>query len=186
MTKTIFKVFAFIFFILITLGASAQMKVGGDTTTGDLNSPKEYVIGNVTVTGADHMDKNVLILISGLTVGDKIQVPGQKTMEAIKNIWKQGLFEDVQVFATKIEGDKIYLNISVVERPRLSKFTFRGVSKGEATDLREEIKLVRGKVVTDYLLADVKQTILNHLKSKGFLNASVIISERSDSSFSNR
>ncbi|HTB07186.1 MAG TPA: POTRA domain-containing protein, partial [Bacteroidia bacterium] len=185
MMKNTYKIFALALFVCASFITSAQVKVGGDTNTTDLNSPKEYIIGDVTVTGADHMDKNVLILISGLTIGDKIQIPGQKTVDAIKNIWKQGLFEDVQVFETKVVGDKIYLNISVVERPRLSKFTFIGVSKGEASDLRDKIKLVRGKVVTDYLLADVKQTIMEHLKGKGFLNASVVITERADSSLAN-
>src|SRR5580658_7022734 len=104
-------------FVLFAGLASGQIKIGGDTNKIDYASPKEYVIAEITVTGAEHMDKNVLTLISGLAVGDKLEVPGDKVTSAIKNIWKQGLFEDVKIFANKIEGDKIYLNIVVTERP---------------------------------------------------------------------
>lgn len=173
-------------FLFLALGVSAQVKISADSNKFDPNTPKEYVLAEApTITGADHMDKNVLLLISGLTVGEKITVPGQKITDAIKNIWKQGLFEDVQVFVTKVEGDKIWLSITVSERPRLSKFTFRGVSKGEANDLRDEIKLVRGKVVTDFLLADVKQQIIKKFKDKGYSDATVNITETADSNLTN-
>jgi outer membrane protein insertion porin family len=121
MKKLQVKIYLFVLFAFVSFSGFSQIKISGDSNTLDPNNPKEYVLAEQpTVTGADHMDKNVLILISGLTVGDKFMVPGGKITDAIKNIWKQGLFEDVQVFVTKIEGDKIWLNISVVERPRLS------------------------------------------------------------------
>ncbi|HTA82841.1 MAG TPA: outer membrane protein assembly factor BamA [Bacteroidia bacterium] len=180
------KLFLLSLFALVSIAGTAQMKLSADSNKYDPNNPKEYVLAEQpTVTGAEHMDKNVLVLISGLTVGDKMLVPGQKIIDAIKNIWKQGLFEDVQVYVTKTEGDKIWLNISVVERPRLSKFTFKGVSKGEANDLRDEIKLVRGKVVTDFLIADVKQQVVKKFADKGYSNVAVDIQEKQDSSLSN-
>ncbi|HXP51926.1 MAG TPA: POTRA domain-containing protein, partial [Bacteroidia bacterium] len=186
MKKSLGRVFVLHIFILMSLVASAQLKLSTDSNKFDPNNPKEYMLAEQpTVTGAEHMDKNVLVLISGLTVGDKMMVPGQKITEAIKNIWKQGLFEDVQIYVVKVEGDKVWLNISVVERPRLSKFTFKGVSKGEANDLRDEIKLVRGKVVTDFLLADVKQQVIKKFKDKGYSNVSVNITEKADSSLNN-
>jgi outer membrane protein insertion porin family len=186
MKNILSKVLFLHIFIFISVIASAQMKISSDSNKFDPNSPREYILAEQpTVTGAEHMDKNVLILISGLTVGDKMVVPGQKIVDAIKNIWKQGLFEDVQVYVTKVEGDKVWLNISVVERPRLSRFTFKGVTKGEANDLRDEIKLVRGKVVTDFLLADVKQQVIKKFKDKGYSNVTVSIDEKQDSVMSN-
>jgi outer membrane protein insertion porin family len=185
MRKTTIKI---LFVTLLGLSASmvfGQVKIGGDTNKIDYSSPKEYVIAEISVTGAEHMDKNVLTLISGLSVGDKLEVPGEKITSAVKSIWKQGLFEDVKIYATKVEGDKIYLNISVAERPRLSKFTLRGVTKGEATDIREKIKLVKGKVVTDYLLSDIKQDINDFYVQKGYSNIHVDIQEKADSSLAN-
>ncbi len=186
MKNTSVKIFLVNLFALISIAGFAQLKVSADSNKYDPSSPKEYILAEQpTVTGAEHMDKNVLVLISGLTVGDKMLVPGQKITDAIKNIWKQGLFEDVQIYVTKIEGDKVWLNITVTERPRLSKFTFKGVSKGEASDLRDEIKLVRGKVVTDFLMSDVKQQIIKKFTDKGFTNVSVDIQQRPDSSLTN-
>ncbi len=176
--------------LLLISGAStkvlAQLKIGGDTTGKiDYANPKEYIIAEINVTGAEHMDQNVLKLISGLSVGDKLEVPGDKITDAIKNIWKQGLFEDVKIYATKIEGDKIYLEIEVSERPRLSKFTFRGLTKGEANDIRDKIKLTKGKVVTDYLLADIKEKINDYFHGDGYSDATVNITEKPDSSLPN-
>jgi len=178
----------FLFLILLTGltgNVIAQVKVGGDSSKVDYANPKEYIVGGITVTGAEHMDKNVMTLISGLAIGDKVEVPGQKISDAIKNIWKQGLFEDVKIFVTKFEGDKVFFNISVEEKPRLSKFAFYGITKGEANDLREKIKLVRGKVVTDYLLADIKETIKGYFLDKGYSNITVSIDEKADSSLAN-
>lgn len=185
MNKTIYSFLLIALSLWITPAVNAQVKIGGDTNKIDYANPKEYVIGGITVTGAQHMDKNVLILISGLNVGDKLEVPGDKTADAIKNIWKQGLFEDVKIYADKFEGDKIFLDIVVVEKPRLSRFTFRGVTKSQANDIRDKIKLVRGKVVTDYLLADIKQSIISQFRDKGYSNVTVNIQEKKDSTLSN-
>ncbi|HXB13995.1 MAG TPA: POTRA domain-containing protein, partial [Bacteroidia bacterium] len=185
MKNSVTKLLLLSLLLLVAGFASAQIKIGGDTSKIDYANPKEYVIAEIAVTGAEHMDKNVLTLISGLAVGDKVEVPGDKVTSAIKNIWKQGLFEDVKIYASKIEGDKVYLNIVVTERPRLSKFTFRGVTKGEASDIRDKIKLVKGKVVTDYLIADVKQSIRDMFLLKGYSDITVSIDEKPDSGLAN-
>ena len=133
---------------LLTLSLKAQVTLGGnDSASIDFSSPKDYEIGGITVTGANHLDQNVLILLSGLTVGDKVQVPGDKFSTAIGNLWKQGLFEDIKITATKIQGKNIFINFEVTERPRLAKFALKGMTKSEADDLREKIKIIKGKVV---------------------------------------
>ncbi len=85
----------------------------------------------------------------------------------------------------KLKERKIYLTIAVTEKPRLSKYTFIGLKKSEADKLRDEVKLVRGKVVTDYLLADIKQTIIQHFVSDGYSNVKLHIDEKADSSLPN-
>jgi len=144
-------------------------------TTSVINyaAPKEYEIGSIMVSGSDHLDVNVLKLLSGLNVGDKVQVPGDRISTAIENLWKQGLFEDIKITASKIEGNIIYLNIQVTERPKLSKYTIIGVKKGEADDLREKIKLSKGKVLTDVIIASALQTIKDFYIEKGFLDVKV-------------
>jgi outer membrane protein assembly factor BamA len=77
----------------------------------DYGDPKEYEIADITVSGARFLDSNALISMSGLRVGDKIEVPGTAISSAIKKLWEQGILGDVRVAATRIDGDKIYLDI---------------------------------------------------------------------------
>ena len=142
---------------------------------------KKYRIGGINITGADFTDKNVISLYSGLSQGDEITIPGDKIQDAIKLLWKQGLFENIEINQDKIIGDDIFLTIHVVERPRLTKFSFKGdVRKGEADDIRAKIKLLRERVVTDYLLGTIKNTVNDFYLEKGFYFNQVDIIQTKD------
>ena len=110
----------------------------------DYSSQSEYEIGGITVLGTEHLDKNVLVLSSGLSVGDKITVPGEDITNAIHALWELELFADVSIYASKILGKTIFLNIEVEERPRLSKFSFKGVKKMRPTTFARRLKLTAG------------------------------------------
>ena len=156
-----------------------------DTLSLDYAKPVEYEIAGVTLSGAGSLDNSVLLSISGLYVGDKIKVPGEAIAAAIKNIWKEGFFEDVQIVATKIQGKNIFLEIQVKERPRLSKFTFKGLKKGEIDDLKDKLGLNRGKVVTENLVVSTKNTTMEHLLDKGYMNATVVVVQEKDTALAN-
>src|SRR6202012_4777172 len=83
--------------------------------------PKEYIIGGVEITGTKSLDKDVLLTISKLNKGDRITLPGEANANVIKNLYKENLFEDVQLYITKMNLDTVYLEIAVTERPRLSR-----------------------------------------------------------------
>ena len=180
------KLLAIICFSLVIISSKAQLTIGGnDSASVDFASPKEYEIGGVTITGASHLDQNVLILLSGLSVGDKVQVPGDKFSTAIENLWKQGLFEDIKITATKIQGKNIFINFQVLERPRLSKFALKGMTKGEADDLREKIKLIKGKVVTDGLIASTVSTVKTFFVNKSYNDVKVNVVKQKDEKLEN-
>ncbi len=167
-----------IFLLFIAVQTFAQVD---SAQIMDYAKPKEYIIGGIEVSGAEFTDKNVVRLLSGLIVGDKLQVPGDKTTDAIRALWKQGLFEDVKIFQEKIIGNEIFIRIDVTERPRLSKFSFKGrVKKNEADDIRNKIRLIREKVVTDYTIGFIKNTVKDYYVSKGFYNAVVEITQEKD------
>ncbi len=172
-------------FLLLSVGSIAQIRLGDDLSEIDYSSPKEYIIGGVTVSGVQFLEPNVLIMLSGLQVADRIEIPGDKIRKAIEKLWQQGLFEDIRISATSIKEDLIFLDIYLQERPRLSRFSFKGIRKSEADDLREKIKLVKGDVVTDNVIARTSNIIRKHFNSKGFLNASVDIVQKRDSLKSN-
>ncbi|GIV33539.1 MAG: outer membrane protein [Chitinophagales bacterium] len=143
-------------------------------------SPGEYTIGGITVSGIEYLDPDIIISLSGLRVGDNITIPGDAVSNAIRNLWQQGLFTDIEIYMTKTVGNTVFLEISLKERPRLSRFTLRGIKKGEADDLREKIKLVKGRVVTENTKQTTVNTIKNFYREKGFLNVTVTIREIRD------
>ncbi len=181
MIKKAFLVF--LFSILITF---SYAQVGLNSNTGiSYTMPKEYEIGGITVSGIKYLDETALISLSGLAVGDKIQVPGEEVTKAIEKLWKQGLFSDVKIKAVKYVGNTIFLNIYLQERPRLSKFAFRGVKKSEADDLREDLKLIKGMQVTDNIVNTSKYKIRNYFIDKGYYNCEVDIVQKDDTTLLN-
>lgn len=153
----------------------------------DLNysSPKEYEIAEITVSGVETLNTDALISLSGLRVGDKITLPGDAIGAVITKLWKQGIIGDVAVYVTKIEGDKISLNIELSERPRLTRIHIDGVNKSQKGEIDEKIKLIRGRVVTDALIKNTELTVKNYFVEKGFLNTKVRITPEKDSTQAN-
>ena len=152
------KLLATLALVLLCFGIYAQV----NDSTLDLSTPKVYEIGGITVSGIKHLDETVLINVSGLTVGDKIEVQGEPIKHAIHKLWEQNLFENVKISYTKVTADKIFLDIELVERPRLSNFIFNGVRKSEVDYLNTKIKLIPGDVITENMLMRAKNTILKH------------------------
>lgn len=169
--------FSYILFILLVTNFAAKSQ--SDSINYEV--PKEFTVGGIEITGADFTDRSVIKLLTGLNVGDKITVPGDKTSDVIKNLWKQGLFEDVKVLVDKTIGDKIFFIVNVTERPRLSKFSFKGnVKKNEADEIRNKIRLIREKVVTDYTIGFLKNTVKDYYVKKGFFHADIKITTEND------
>lgn len=168
---------------LVASPKSYGQKVLGGSTKIDYTNPKEYRIGGIEVVGTKKLDPNALILLSGLKIGKKITVPGEAISKSITKLWKQGLFEDVKVRYTKIQGDFIFLEIEVKEQPRLSRFKFSGVKKSEANDLRDEIDLYKEKIVTQGMLLNTQNVIKRYFTEKGYLNTKVTIEEIEDKEF---
>src|ERR1700712_2917102 len=143
-------------------------------------NPKDYIIGGVTVTGTQHLDKDVLIQISKLNKGDRINLPGEQNAAVIKRMYDQGLFDDVQLYITKINLDTVYLEIAVVERPRLSRLHITGIRKGEIEDVQKKLSDKTSKIVNENLLSTTTAIIKKHFNEKGFLNTTVDIKQRKD------
>lgn len=150
-------------------------------------TPKEYTIAGIKVAGTKYRDESLLLSISGLTVGEKIVLPGGDNIsKAILNLWKQNLFSDIQIFFTKLEDDtRLYLEIQVVERPSLSSYSFKGVRKSEQDDLDKKTGLVKGRVITENMKRNAVMNIEKYYVEKGFRGATVQIVEKNDPAFVN-
>lgn len=151
-------------------------------TESSLNyaNPLEYTIGGIEVTGLFILDKNAMIALTGLKVGDKIKVPGAEISGAIKRLWKHGLIGDASVMVDRIEGENIFLTIALTERPRLNDFYFTGISKSRQSSLKSELTLIRGKIVNDAMIRNAELTVKKYFSKKGFLNTEVKVIQQSD------
>ena len=153
----------------------------------DYSNPKTYEIGGIMVTGADNLNSSTLIAISGLVIGEPIKIPGDEITKAITKLWEQGLFSNVDIAIEKIVDNTLFLTIKLKEHPRLSKFKFTGkkVSKADITTLKEELKLMRGEVLTQNLINNSINAIKKYYINKGFYNTSVSYVTTTDTTTAN-
>jgi outer membrane protein insertion porin family len=143
-------------------------------------NPRDYIIGGISVSGAKYLDKDILIQLSKLTKGDRINLPGERNAEVIKALYKEGLFDDVQLNITKINQDTIYLEIAVKELPRLSRMHITGIRKGEIEDVQKKLNDRTGKIVNENLITTTTAIIKKHFNEKGFYNTTVKLTQRKD------
>ncbi|MAX79278.1 MAG: outer membrane protein assembly factor BamA [Crocinitomicaceae bacterium] len=175
------QILPLILLLICAISSNAQIRLSGSRNNDiDYSNPKKYTIGGIIVVGTLNYDPNAIILISGLSVNDEITVPGPEVGKAIKNLWDQGMFADIDIRVQRIQGSNIFLEIVVEEQPRLSKYNFLGVSKSEAEDLREKINLYREKVVTKNLIVATKQKVRSHFVDKGFFNVETEVIQKDD------
>ena len=150
---------------------SASKAIGNASNTSEFDyaAPKEYIVGGIILTGTKYLDANSLLSTTGLKEGDKVRVPGPATAEIIKKLINSGILDDVQLFVTKQEGDKIWFEVEVKERPRLMQPLFANIRKGEADALADKVKLVKGKMITDVMIKNAELGIRRFFMEKGFV-----------------
>lgn len=134
---------------------------------------KVYKVLGITVSGNKTADANAIISASGIKVNDEIQVPGDKTINAIKNLWALNIFKDVQLLVDKEIGDGIFLLIKVEEYPRFEKIIFEGNDELSTSDLEKNVTFLRGTVIKPQDIAKLKQKILKQYEKEGLLSASI-------------
>ena len=157
----------------VGLSLSSPIEIQPDT---------DYEIGSIQIKGADQLDPTMVSLLSGLNVGDKVQFPSDKVAKAVRNLWEQELFDDVQLYITKKIERVVYLEFRLKTLPKLSKFYFTGIKKAKQDAIRELLDLKRGKVVSKNLLITSSNAIKKYFIEKGFLEADAEITSFQDSS----
>ena len=192
---SIIILFAFLLAFPLSAQVDSVSVSGGDTAHVSMvdsveNAPlpvieytlqrKTYEIADIQVTGADSYEDFVLIGFSGLAVGDKIEVPGDQITKSLKRFWKQGLFSDIKFKATKIEGDKIWLEIALKQRPRVSEIVYNGLKKTEQEDLEVKVGIKQGGQMTPDLADRAKKIVTKYLEEKGFYHTEVKVLQFDD------
>ena len=143
-------------------------------------TPRLCVIGGLAVKGVDGYEDNVLTGISGLSVGQRVAIPGNDITEAVKRYWKHGLFSDVSITADSIVGSKIYLCINLALRPRVSTINYSGLKKSERDDMEAKLGIMKGNQITPNMIDRAKVLAKKYFDEKGYKNAEINITQRDD------
>ena len=187
-----FTFFFFLLFILLlsptiygqdTLKSTVSVIGGGFQL--DYQNPKEYEIGPIRVEGADNFDHQAIKLLAGLRQGQRILLPGPKVTEAIRNLWKEGLFSSIEINAEKEIQGVVYLVIKLSPRSKLSRFKFDGVTRKDADKLREIIGLFSGKTISENLMVNTQHKVKGYYREKGYYGVKVKITQESDKLMNN-
>ena len=143
---------------------------------------KKYILAGLEVTGLQSYNEQTVKTYTGLQEGQPITIPGDEISQIINKLWSLELFTDVEFYITRIDGDNIYLELHIEERPTLSNVTIYGVKKRKVDDLVNDTDLKRGKKITQSLIANTKNYLENKYQKQGFLNARVTIATKADTS----
>ena len=154
----------------------------GSGVVVDYNNPKKYIVGGVTVEGNTYYSSEQILQVSGLRKDMEVKVPSEELSSVVKRLWLQRYFEDVKVTIDSITPtrDTAYFKISLIERPRVSRWVFSGVKNGEEKELREKLNFRRGTEFSDYVAKTSVDIIKKYYKEKGFLNVAVDVNTKKD------
>lgn len=186
------KALLILFSIFCSITISVKAQVVDNTDSKDIppvsyENPRMYEIADIKITGITNpMYEDYTILgFAQLAVGDKIEIPGAEITNAIKRFWKLGLFSHAEILQTKIEGNKVWLEIKLQERPRISDIVYSGMKKGEQKDIDAKIGMERNLQITPNKMDRAKNIIKKYFAEKGFNNAEIKLNQKPDISKEN-
>jgi outer membrane protein insertion porin family len=141
------------------------------------NPPREYEIQGLTITGLETGRESFLLSTSGLNVGETVEIPGEAISNAIRQLFRTGLFSDAQIVHARVGLNGVNIEIQVQEQPRLAGFNLEGGKRSQRRDLREELNLINGFAVTNSIRQQAIKTINRYYSEKGYWNTRVEIEE---------
>ena len=174
------RIVSFAVLLLVTVSTWAQ-QAGRDIVV-DYNKPQKYVVGGVKVEGNNYFSPEQILQITGMQKGMEVTVPSEDLTSIVNRLWLQRYFEDVALVVDSLSTarDTAFFKISIVERPRVSRWTFKGVKSGEEKELRERLNFRRGGEFSDYVSKTSTDIIKRYYKEKGFQNVAVDVNTKRD------
>ena len=180
MKRTCLIILALLGLLLPTLAQVVQREVAPDIDYS--RTPRQYYIGKITIDGVKNYDDRLLIGLSGLAEGQRVEIPGEEITKAVKRYWRNGLFSNVAISVDSLVGDSAYLHIQLTQRPRISEINYYGVRKNEKDDLKEKIGLIKDNQLTPNMIDRAKILAQRYFTEKGYKNAVINIVQRDDPS----
>ena len=169
--------------VLFLMTVSAWAQQAGSDIVVDYNKPQKYVVGGIKVEGNNYFSPDQILQITGIQPGMEVTVPSEELTSVVNRLWLQRYFEDVSLVVDSLSTgrDTAYFKVCIVERPRVSRWTFKGVKNGEEKELRERLNFRRGGEFSDYVSKTSSDIIKRYYKEKGFYNVDVDVNTKRDS-----
>lgn len=172
-----------ILLLAVTLGLAVSVPAQEKTVSPDISysgTPRICYIGGMTVKGVEGYEDYMLTGLSGLSVGQRVSVPGTELTEAVRRYWRHGLFSEVSIEADSIVGDSIYLCFRLALRPRVSTINYTGLKKSEREDMEARLGIMKGSQITPNMIDRARILAKKYFDEKGYKNAEINISQRDD------
>ncbi|TEB45630.1 outer membrane protein assembly factor BamA [Flavobacterium circumlabens] len=168
---------------LLVLGSFSQIKAQEKVP---FDQGKKYILAKVSVVGKISFNEQTVVTFSGLQKGQEITVPGEEISSAIKKLGKLGLFDEIAFYVNRVENDSVYLDLDIVELPKLNEVKFVGIKKSKVEGLIKDNNLTKSKIVNENLITTTKNYIENKYKKDGFYNTKVTITTTPDTTAGNQ
>ena len=168
--------------LLLTVSCPLWAQLAGSSVEVDYNNPKKYIVGGVRLEGNQYLSPDQILQVAALQKGMEVTVPSEEMSNIVSRLWLQRYFEDVSVSIDSITPtrDTAFFKISIVERPRVSRWVFSGVKSGEEKELRERLNVRRGGEFSEYVAKTSSDIIKRYYKEKGFYNVKVDVNTKRD------
>ena len=176
--KTSIKIIMVMFFCIYSINVFSQVE--------GFVSGKEYILDSISIKGLKNFNNQTVISYSGLKLGQKIFLPGEETGLIIRKLWKLELFSDINFYATKVDGNKISIEIEIKELPTLSNVKVQGIKKNKIQSIKDDTDLKPGKKLSESFLTNTKNYIISKYQKEGYLNTKVYLDTKPDTIGNNR
>ena len=176
--KTSIKIIMVMFYCMYSINVFSQVE--------GFISGKEYILDSISIKGLKNFNNQTVISYSGLKLGQKIFLPGEETGLIIRKLWKLELFSDINFYATKVDGNKISIEIEIKELPTLSNVKVQGIKKNKIQSIKDDTDLKPGKKLSESFLTNTKNYIISKYQKEGYLNTKVYLDTKPDTIGNNR
>ena len=164
----------------------AQVVPQGDTQNTESaiadSQAGTYILKDVVVDGVKKFTPAQILRTSGLSKGEKVEIPGQKLSLAIKRLWDSQNFSQVEVYVQNVEGEQVVLRFKLEDLKELGEvqFTGKGVSKSKNQKYIKDTNLKPGTKITQNLISSVERTVTADYIKKGYADAKLSFTDKAN------
>lgn len=157
-----------------------------ESSSFSYSAPQRYIIKQISVEGVQFLDTDLLIQMTGLHVGDTIELPSNDITKAVKKLRRENLFSSVEIRVAHVEGEHASLVIDLKEQPRVSDIRYEGVKSSARDELKDKLDFKNGQQATASTIDAAVRMIRKYYHEKGYWNAKVNVRQEVDTTSVNR